>query len=76
MCWGGRPLADSLYRTVRCTASSRKVRKRKRRNHADRSLGGWFLLTYDHGRRQEVIEETRNALVRLTALLDRTDNQD
>lgn len=38
--------------------------------------GGWFLLTYDHGRRQEVIDETRRVLARLTALLERTDNQD
>lgn len=30
---------------------------------------GWFLLTYDHGRRQESIDDTRMELTRLTDLL-------
>lgn len=37
---------------------------------------GWFLLTYDHGRRQASIDDTRKELTRLTALLERSDNQD
>ena len=37
---------------------------------------GYFLLTYDHGRRQKVIDDNRKAMVRLTALLERTNNQD
>ena len=37
---------------------------------------GHFLLTYDHGRRQKVIDDNRKAMIRLTALLERTNNQD
>ena len=35
-----------------------------------------FLLTYDYGREQEGIEETRKQLARLTAPIERWDNQD